>query len=121
MDESVDGCFDGGVDCAASGKLGLFVGLDDARNCGLRDGCMDGSVDGCFDGGVDGTADDCLDGCADGLAVQISTLVHEFLFASSHSKRLQQLNEVAPENIFPKSVPFDTSHCEMLLLNEVTS
>merc|ERR1740124_1590217 len=109
MDESVDGCFDGGVDGATSGKHGLFVGLDGARNCGLRDGCMDG--------GVDGTADDCLDGCADGLAVQI----HEFLAACSHFKRLQQLNEVAPENIKSKSVPFDTSHCEMLLLNEVAS
>merc|ERR1719491_1889383 len=65
---------------------------------------MDGSVDGCFDGGVDGTADDCLDGCADGLAVQISPLVHEFLAASGHSEILQQLNEVAPENIKSKSV-----------------
>merc|ERR1740124_1140502 len=67
---------------------------------------MDESVDGCFDGG---------------LVVQISPLVHEFLAACSHFKRLQQLNEVAPENIKRKSVPFDTSHCEMLLLNEVAS
>jgi len=90
MDEFVDGCFDGGVDGVASGKLGLFVGLDAARNCGLRDGCVDESVDGCFDGG---------------LVVQISPLVHEFLASCSHSKRLQQLNEVAPENIKSKLTP----------------
>jgi len=120
---------------AASGKLGLFVGLDGARNCGLRDGCMDGGDDGCLDrgvdgtadgcldscadGGVDGTADGCLDGCADGLAVQISPLVHVFFAVSGHSEILQQLNKVAPLNIESKSIPFDTSHCEMSLLNDV--
>mmetsp|Transcript_17462 Transcript_17462/g.17664 ORF Transcript_17462/g.17664 Transcript_17462/m.17664 type:complete len:82 (-) Transcript_17462:42-287(-) len=80
--------------------LGLFVGLDDVGKTGLRDGCMDGKIVNCLDGGVDGTADGCLDGCADDLAVQIAApLVHEFLAACGHSERLQQLNEVAPENI----------------------
>jgi len=122
---------------AASGKLELLVGLVGTGNCGLRDGCMDGGDDGCLDGGVDGTADGCLDscadggvdgtaygcldGCADGLVVQSAILGHEFLAASGHSEILQQLNEVAPSNIDPKSVPFDTFHCEMSLLNEVAS
>jgi len=102
---------------AASGKLGLFVGLDGVGNSGLRDGCMDGKidncldgcldggVDGCLDGGVDGSADGCLESCADGLAGQIAPLIHEFLAACNHSERLQQLNEMAPENIEAKESP----------------
>jgi len=112
MDGGVDGCLDGGVDGTADGCL------DGCADGGV-DGTADGCLDGCADGGVDGTADGCLDGCADGLAVQISPLVHVFFAVSGHSEILQQLNKVARENIESKSVPFDTSHCEMSLLNEV--